>query len=601
MENTFKDSRSKPKVVAVILARLTSTRLPRKGLKDICGRPLLGHIVDRLKRVKCIDQIVMATTSRSEDIPLKDFSEKEGIGFFAYEGDPEDVVARTRAAAELFGADILVQISGDCPLVHPPIAEKLILALLDSGASRAVISRLNGKEAIHEGIAVFSMEGWAKVDKNSTEPHQRENLVACLMDYPELLEKVEVMDDPVFYIYKHRISVDTQADLEFMREIYRRLYKNGEIVDLAKVVGLLEKDPRLTEINSSVQQKGLLDKSKRVLFRVDAGNKVGMGHIVRCLALASCLTEEHFCGVAFIVKGNQNKVEELIIEKGFTMETIPTDLSLDDELMSIIKFAKEYQANTIILDLKEKLNKEYVVKLKESKVPVVSIDNYGEGSFMADIVIMPGIHWQPEEGKYYPGVVYHGWEYVMLRKEFYYTYPTPENKIPNVLIAMGGGDSLNLTAMSLISLLPLLPEIRINIIVGKFYPFVEDLKALINNNPQVILHVNVKNPAPIMASANIALTSFGVTMYELASLGIPVITLNPTLEHDLLAEKTKKYGFLVNLGFFEAVNEKSVFEMVSSLINNRNVLSKMVQNGRDVFNGNGIRKIAEILLKKINQ
>ncbi|MDF9409144.1 NTP transferase domain-containing protein [Pelotomaculum isophthalicicum JI] len=600
MENTFKDVRLKPKVVAVILARLTSTRLPRKGLKDICGRPLLGHIVERLKRVKSIDQIVMATTSRSEDIPLKDFSEKEGIGFFAYEGDPEDVVDRTRAAAELFGADILVQISGDCPLVHPPITEKLILALLESGASRAVISRLNGKEAIHEGIAVFSMEGWVKVDKNSTKPHQRENLVACLMEYPELLEKVEVMDDPVFYTYKHRISVDTQADLEFMREIYRRLYKNGEVVDLAKVIGLLKKEPRIAEINSLVHQKGLLDKSKRVLFRVDAGNEIGMGHIVRCLALASCLTEEHFCGIAFIIKGNHCEAEELIIEKGFKMKTIPADVSLEDELMSIIEFTKEYQANAIILDLKEKLNKEYVVKLKESKVPVISIDNYGEGSFVADVVIIPGMHWQPEEGKYYPGVVYHGWEYVMLRKEFNYAYPTPENKIPNVLIAMGGGDSQNLTAMSLISLLPLLPEIRINIIVGRFYSFVEELKTLINNNPQVILHVNIKNPAPIMASADIALTSFGVTMYELASLGVPVITLNPTLEHDLLAEKMKKYGFLVNLGFFKAVDKKDVFEMVSRLINDRSVLPKMAQKGRDLLSGNGIRRIAGILMKKIN-
>jgi len=262
-------------------------------IKDICGRDLLGHIIDRLRKVKSIDEIVLATTNRKEDIPLLEFAKREKIKSFAYDGDKEDVVGRIRKAGEYFSADILVHISGDCPLIYPPTIERLIDALIKNKAEMASIA----------------------VEENSTKSYQRENLVACLLDYPHLLKKVEIDDEPIFYELNHRISVDTQADLNFMRKVYKRLYRPGEIVDLKEAIKLLKREPKLMEINSRVRQKKLQDKSKRILFRVDANQKIGMGHLIRCLALASELQERYFCGISFIIKSS-NSVTDMIKERG---------------------------------------------------------------------------------------------------------------------------------------------------------------------------------------------------------------------------------------------------------------------------------------------
>ena len=112
------------KIVSTIEARMTSSRLPGKVLMEAHNKPMLKHLVERLKRVPSINEIVLATTSNSTDDPLVKFAKKENIHFFR--GSENNVMGRVIGAAKSINADVIVEITGDCPLVDPEIVEQTI-------------------------------------------------------------------------------------------------------------------------------------------------------------------------------------------------------------------------------------------------------------------------------------------------------------------------------------------------------------------------------------------------------------------------------------------------------------------------------------------
>lgn len=586
----------KKRIVAIILARMGSTRLPGKVLMDICGRPMLGHIIDRLKSVKLIDEIVLATTSRPSDRVLLDFAKKERIKGFAYDGDPEDVVARLRRAGEEFAADVMVNVNGDCPLIHPPLIERLLETILKHDVETVRIAKLNGRKVIHGGVGVFTLNGWRKVDENSTEPYQRQNTTACLLDCPDLLKKVEIEDEPIFYELNHRIWVDTCADLEFVRAICRRLnYKPGKVIDLREVINLLKKEPGLMEINSRVRQKRMQDKSRKIIFRVDAGREIGMGHLVRCLALATELQERYFCGAGFVIK-NEDGVQEIIRERGFKVEVLPSDISREDEAGEVLKLAQNYGADRIVLDLKEKLSVDYIKRLKQIKIPLISIDNDGPGALLADVNIFPVMHFVPDKRwADYKGKLYYGPEYVILRRQFLKDYPCPDNKVPDILITMGAGDTENLTGKVLSAILPI-PDIHITVVLGKFFAHYEKIKKMIAGRDNITVYQDVKNMAEVMAKADLAITYFGITAYELAKMGIPTMVIAHSKEDEINVEELAKLDVYVGLGYYEDVDERSIYSAASNLLCSKKLRDRMSLRGKQLFDGKGSERVTRIII-----
>ncbi len=128
----------KPKIVVIIQARMQSTRLPGKVLLPLAGRPALWWILKRTSLAKSVDEINIATTDNRAnrpildiDWPILDFSRKNKFSYFVYKGDEEDVLGRVLAAANFYKADIIVDITGDCPMVDPRHIDHLIKILLD--------------------------------------------------------------------------------------------------------------------------------------------------------------------------------------------------------------------------------------------------------------------------------------------------------------------------------------------------------------------------------------------------------------------------------------------------------------------------------------
>lgn len=246
------------KVVAIIQARVGSTRLPRKVQKSIAGRPMLWHVIERVKRAKLVDEVVLATTSKEEDKPLLDLVKESGIK--GYAGSDEDVLDRYFQAATQFGADVIVRITADCPLIDPEIIDKVVKHFLD-GDFDYVTNTLKPTYPDGLDVEVFSYEALRKAWGEARMASEREHVTPYIRKHPELFRFRNVEHEKDFS--SMRWCVDTEKDLEFVREIYKRLYGKGKIFGMREVLNLLEKHPELMEINKGIARNEGYAKSLR--------------------------------------------------------------------------------------------------------------------------------------------------------------------------------------------------------------------------------------------------------------------------------------------------------------------------------------------------
>jgi spore coat polysaccharide biosynthesis protein SpsF len=165
-----------PKVVAVVEARMSSARLPGKVLMRAGGRPLLAVLVSRLRRAAGIDEIVIATTVNPADDPIADLARREGVGVFR--GSEDDVLGRVSACLEREGADVCVEVTGDCPLVDPAIVEEALAAYLSASPPRAYVSNSDPQRAVPAGldVQVFSASALHSLAAQTTDPLDREHV-----------------------------------------------------------------------------------------------------------------------------------------------------------------------------------------------------------------------------------------------------------------------------------------------------------------------------------------------------------------------------------------------------------------------------------------
>ena len=251
-------SPAKKKIVAIIQARVGSTRLPRKVLERIEGRPMLWHVVERVKKAKLVDEVVIATTDREEDSAVEKIAKDCGVGFFR--GSEEDVLDRYYGAAEKFGADIVVRITADCPMIDPEIIDQAIRFFLD-GDYDYVSNTFPPTYPDGLDVEVFSSNAlrmaWAEARKAS----EREHVTPYIRNHPEIFKlgnlKLEVD------LSHMRWTVDRPEDLKFVREIYKKLYRENKMFYMRDVLRLLEEKPELMEINKHIERDEGYKKSLR--------------------------------------------------------------------------------------------------------------------------------------------------------------------------------------------------------------------------------------------------------------------------------------------------------------------------------------------------
>jgi spore coat polysaccharide biosynthesis protein SpsF len=239
------------KIVAMIQARTGSTRLPGKVLKEIEGKTMLAHVVERARRAKQINEVLVATTDRAADDAI--LEECKRLLVKVSRGDQDDVLDRYYRAAQLAKAEAVVRITADCPLIDPEVIDKTVAAFLESKPDYAS----NALERTYpRGLdtEVMSFTALSRAWQEARKPHEREHVTPYIYEHPDKFKLLSVTGPEDFS--SHRWTVDTAEDLEFVRTIYARFKGNAEFSG-RDVLDLLEREPGLAEMNRSVMQKAL--------------------------------------------------------------------------------------------------------------------------------------------------------------------------------------------------------------------------------------------------------------------------------------------------------------------------------------------------------
>lgn len=239
------------RVVAIIQARMGSTRLPGKVLRDLEGETVLARVVNRLRRARLIDEVLVATTDRAADDAI--VTECRRLLVLVSRGDQDDVLDRYFRAAQLAKAEVVVRITSDCPLIDPGITDKTIAAFLatrpDYASNAMVRTYPRGLDTELMSFAALG-RAWQEAQK----PYEREHVTPYLYEHPEIFKLLSVTGDADYS--GHRWTVDNPEDLALMQAIYAR-FRDSPIFLWRDVLDLLDREPELADLNRSVRQKAL--------------------------------------------------------------------------------------------------------------------------------------------------------------------------------------------------------------------------------------------------------------------------------------------------------------------------------------------------------
>jgi spore coat polysaccharide biosynthesis protein SpsF len=244
------------KFLAIIQARVSSNRLPRKVLKPILGVPMLSQQIARLKQVKLFDQLIVATSDEASDDPIESLCQM--LNVTCYRGSLNDVLDRYYQAAKGYQTENIVRLTGDCPLIDPEQTNNVLNLHL---TQKADYTSNCCPPTLPDGldIEVFTKDSLNKSWALANKPSEREHVTQFMRNHPEQFDLAN-------YQYKEDLSalrwtVDEPSDLEFVRQVYQYLYDKNHLFSMQDILTLLTKHPHLIQINKNHSRDEGLAKS----------------------------------------------------------------------------------------------------------------------------------------------------------------------------------------------------------------------------------------------------------------------------------------------------------------------------------------------------
>ena len=241
--------------VAIIQARMGSTRLPNKVLSDIVGRPMLWHILNRVKKSEFIDDIILATTTDKKDDDIVEFAKEHGIIIFR--GSNDDVLDRYYQAANENNVKNIVRITADDPLKDPDVIDKIIKIYKKNGLDY-VSNTIEPTYPLGLDTEVFSFEALERAWNEADKKFEREHVTPYIWMNPDKFDILNVRYEGED-LSDLRWTVDTKEDLCFARAVYDKLFKDEKVFLMNDVLNLLEKYPEISRINDKVRGKNILN------------------------------------------------------------------------------------------------------------------------------------------------------------------------------------------------------------------------------------------------------------------------------------------------------------------------------------------------------
>lgn len=257
-------------IVAIIQARMSSSRFPGKVLLDIAGEPMLARVVERARRARTVNQVMVATTTDLADDPVAAFCQQRGYSFIR--GSLTDVLDRYYQAARASQADVIVRLTADCPVIDPDVIDATVSAFLGKADNNSaepfiydfVANRLpppwKRTYPIGLDVEVCSFNALERAWKEADQPHQREHVMPFLYE-KEGRFRIFVLDHSPDY-GALRWTVDTPEDLELIRRIFSR-FNGRDDFSWLEVLALFQREPELAQINAGVQHHHYKDVDAR--------------------------------------------------------------------------------------------------------------------------------------------------------------------------------------------------------------------------------------------------------------------------------------------------------------------------------------------------
>lgn len=216
---------------------MTSSRLPGKVLIEAAGKPMLAHMVERLRRVPQLDDIIIATTVNAADDPVVELAEQLGVS--SYRGSEDNVLDRVLRAAQTHSVDLIVETTGDCPLIDPAIVSQTIAFYLANEfdyASNALVPRTY---PVGMDTQIFTTDVLADVARRTDAPDDQEHVSLFIYNNPDLYKIAAVKAAPHHTAPELRLTLDTPEDLVIIRQVFESLYPSNSEFDLSDMLRLL--------------------------------------------------------------------------------------------------------------------------------------------------------------------------------------------------------------------------------------------------------------------------------------------------------------------------------------------------------------------------
>ncbi|MBI3633250.1 MAG: glycosyltransferase family protein [Candidatus Vogelbacteria bacterium] len=241
------------KVVATIEARMASSRLPGKVLMPLVGKPVLERMIERIKPSKFVDEIVIATTVNKPDDEIDDLAKSLGVKCFR--GSEEDVLSRVLGAAKSVSADVIIELTGDCPLSDYRLIDQAIAEFFKRDVDYLAnnmepLTFANGFDA-----QVFPVRVLEEVSNLTHDPRDREHVTYYIYTHPEKYKTYSLQASDEDLSGDLRVTLDEKNDLMLIENIFERLLLIDPLFSYKEVIKLLRENPTLVKINKNVKQK----------------------------------------------------------------------------------------------------------------------------------------------------------------------------------------------------------------------------------------------------------------------------------------------------------------------------------------------------------
>ncbi len=343
-------------------------------------------------------------------------------------------------------------------------------------------------------------------------------------------------------------------------------------------------------------------KTCQVLFRCDGSTTIGIGHVMRCLALADELRSEYRLASGFALRSDDSGVR-LIRRHEYPVFTPRAGTPFDYHNW-LCELASECRAQTLVLDVRDDLPHSALRQLNESGVLLVTVDDPSDRRLHTDLAFYPPV---PQVDRMdwsgFAGKVYKGWDWIPLRREITAIRPyRPGHPVRSLLVTAGGSDPAGMTVRTVEFLKPLKKAFATVVVVGPAFQHHWKLEQIVRTAPEDFRIVRDPDSLPaLMSQADLAVVSFGVTAYELAAIGVPSLYLCLTPDHEESASALVDKGVGVSLGLFPEMSGERFRAQLIPLLETPGLRHRMSCNGRTTVDGKGARRISDLIAEAVDR